>query len=374
MADGATAVLALRDAACGLNGVFHLEGATGEPEENRPEYTVVYPHIGQDVPMPRWVADEENGDMPAGRAESFMLMQYNALAEAVQDPLTRLKIAYVRLWAANAGLFDPASNAEAFFCRYNQSRMATAAEAAALHGMNIADDVVNAANQWADERRKDFADMVCLVAFMFRQRGHHYMADLEQRYIQLWKNCQRDEENPGLAWVHIATHALHAVYPIRLDEFWKFCVENSYCRGALKKRYHCAPAGAALWPALETAWTDLAAAVPGVTDRMQQVKADLDEALAQARAHRWAGSVNRNRYNAPAITVPEERVAALAAVALSMLRVFTPDHELTRSEALKRTARNAPIIGGVISSGVREATRLPSYGQLLLGASADVIN
>lgn len=353
--------------------MFHLEGATGEPEEDNAAYTVIYPVPEPDQSLSRFLAEESGSDIAPDIAESFILLQYNALADGVPDQLTRLKIGYMRLWAANAGLLYPGVDPSTHHCRYNQCRVASADEMTQLEEVDLSPGVAEAAVKWAVAHRKDFVDMTCLVAFIFRQRGHHFMGDLEQRYSQLWRNCQRDEDSPDLAWVNIATHSLHAVFPDALDNFWRHCVENSLCRGALKKRFNCAPAGAALWPALETAWNDLAAAVPGVINRMTDVKADLESAMLQVRSHRWAGSVNRNRYAAPLIDISEEKVAAVAAVALSMLKVFSPDHELTRSEALKRTARNAPIIGGVISSGVREATRLPAYGKLLIGMSeADV--
>lgn len=42
---------------------------------------------------------------------------------------------------------------------------------------------------------KRFTDAVCMVAYVFRARGHHYMDTYEEVYDRLWKNMKytRDE-------------------------------------------------------------------------------------------------------------------------------------------------------------------------------------
>ena len=196
------------------------------------------------------------------------------------------------------------------------------------------------------------------------------MNNLEERYNSLWRAYQRDEDSPAMRWVDIATHALHAIFPDTLDDFWVNACQLGLVRRALVKRLNFAPAGAALWPTFATAYNDIKVATPGVSDKFNQVRDNLEQALTEVAGHRWAGSVNRNRYGAPAISVPGEGVALLASTVQALGRVFAPEHELLSSHAINRVACNAPIISGVILQGVREATKRIAYGVKLLALDA----
>ena len=95
------------------------------------------------------------------------------------------------------------------------------------------------------EFAKKFINMVSIVAYFYRIRGHHFLADFAARYVAVWRKCQYTEDHPGLDWEKISSDALTCIYPDDLDVFWIHAASNQMCSGTLAKRLNSAPAGAA---------------------------------------------------------------------------------------------------------------------------------
>jgi hypothetical protein len=208
--------------------------------------------------------------------------------------------------------------------------------------------------------------MVCAVAYMFRVRGHHYLQEMETKYVNLWKKCLKGEDNPGLSWEVIAHDALHAIIPSVLDEFWQRCVAQGHVAGALIKRFDSAPAGVAAVRAVFAGSQDLQMAVPGIRERFADHFNDLDTIMATLRANRWAGSINRRYYNAVAVEFDEQKFGAIASVVYHALEAFAANSPLLKSNALIRVANNAPITGGLVSRSIATAASDPALVKSML--------
>lgn len=291
----------------------------------------------------------------------FLYNNYNHLRTVIapSDPaLTEeisYKIAYLRTLAVKESLIDLQGNEEDHHCLH-EDRINLAANVA------VDDAFKNAMNGvlTADVKkglRERFTNMVCLVAYIFRVRGHHYMDGFDAKYSALWRKCLYNEDDPGLPWKYIAVHSFHAIYPDKLDEFWHNAVENGECSGTMRKRYDCAPAGVAGLFALKKGIDDLCTAFSAIKVSHAAPLAELNRLYNIVHENRWAGSVNRMYYGAPLLEYDESALATLGALIVGALKAFSPNAPLIQSYALKRIANNAPIVTGVMENILEKAVQ-----------------
>lgn len=95
--------------------------------------------------------------------------------------------------AAINGLYRPGETPSVVHCTYNEAKIADDTIMQEAKAIVIDDAIAKAARGWLKKHVEDFCDIVCLVAFMFRQRGHHYIEDMDERYKTMWRRCERDE-------------------------------------------------------------------------------------------------------------------------------------------------------------------------------------
>jgi hypothetical protein len=187
-----------------------------------------------------------------------------------------------------------------------------------------------------------------MVAYMFRVRGHHFLDDMDARYEALFVRCLRKIEEKPAAWKLVARNAFHAIMPDVLDNFWKHCVEHSFCSGALMKRFDSAPAGASGVLALQKGVTDISLVLPGAFRIVQEQVGELDNIVKQCRDNRWGMSVNHRYYGVPRIRVDEAAIGVLASVTMGVYNQLAPGAELKNAPSLQRLAKLAPVTGGAI--------------------------
>jgi len=348
-----------------LNGECFVAGDSGEREEVLNHRRVIFP---PGCPHAREASPGQPVVIPQQHAAMFVKVNYHYLRQVcptVPAP-TCAKIAFLRFLAARYGLISPAFRTATFFVRYNEAVQYSLLDILALN--------MPATNEYqvgltADVRRSlmgDFSNMACCVAYMFRVRGHHWVADMDENYKGLWAKCLKDTDNPGLDWQYIAHHALHAIMPIVLDDYWKVCKDEGRVAGALVKRFDSAPAGVAAIRAVYVGAADLRMCLPAIENKLKDQFKHLDELVALLRANRWAGSINRRFYNAPEIDFDEQKFGAIASVVLQALNTFASNSQLTKSRALQRVANNAPITGGIVSRGIATAATDPSLVKAML--------
>jgi hypothetical protein len=189
---------------------------------------------------------------------------------------------------------------------------------------------------------------------------------MEAKYVGLWKKCLKSEDNPGLTWKVIAHDALHAIFPVVLDNYWQKVVTDGMVAGALAKRFDSAPAGVAAIRAVYTGSQDLCMAIPGMRDRFKSHFDKLDEMIDNMRVNRWAGSINRRYYGAGRLDFDEHEFGAIASVVYHALNTFAADSPLLKSNALKRVKDNAPITGGIMGRNIATAVQDPALARSML--------
>ena len=141
---------------------------------------------------------------------------------------------------------------------------------------------------------------------------------------------------------YFSCNAIHAIYPDTLDAIWSDAIRTGKCRRPLALRFNSACAGMAGVEALRAGINDLKGAFPKMAELLATHEQSLVEIEKQIEGKRWAGSVNHNFYNQPAIIFDESKLGAAAAFVLKSLEVCS-NAPLANSPALKRIAKQAPI-------------------------------
>lgn len=208
--------------------------------------------------------------------------------------------------------------------------------------------------------RDHTTDIVCMVAFMFRQRGHHFLDDFQERYENIWQRCRYDPaviNNMG-GWRMVSTVGVHAIFPIVLDTFYVNSVGANRCNGALKKRVDVAAAGTAIVKVVIQGYNDLSMVFPNVGNRVPGAVQYLDQlkaAFAGADG-RWLASVNKHYYGvANPLRVDESILAPIASAIAGAYDSLSTGGTLQTSPALKRVANQAPIVKAVLGRAAQRA-------------------
>jgi hypothetical protein len=297
----------------------------------------------------------------------WYLMSFTG-ANAIPARICR-KITYLRVHALCKGFGDPVRNTAAHNVRYSDITLVandyevevidTAQAPPVMVARTAADDIPNWMDDdaWRAATKKKVTNMICMVAYFMRIRGHHWTIDSDDRYAAIWRLCLYDEDNPGLDWQYIAHHAYHFIYPDVLDDFWTDSCSRKTCAGTLEKRYNSAAAGTAVIGAVFNGAMDIGIVFPKVRDLIPEAYAELERCQLVLDGHRWAGSINRRFYGGPPMTVDEQAIGALAATILGGLSAVAGAAPLRNSPALNRAARNAPITGSLITRIITEAAK-----------------
>jgi len=214
-----------------------------------------------------------------------------------------------------------------------------------------------------DTIRDQFGNIVCMLAFVFRSRGHHYLPTYESIYRRLWSSCGQNPDQMICTFQELFTIGLHAIYPIILDDFWIFCVRNGYCSGSLKKRLDCAAAGSAFVYALYNGLNDILTVFPKLREDNLEPFTRLKTFYERLHQLRWIGSINHTFYGSTRETIDENLFSALASIVVGVYREFVPQSPLLSSLSLQRIGNNAPLVGGVIGTALRALTRSEKFQQ-----------
>lgn len=358
-----------------INGSNYLGLEEGETLKKHGAYTVGFP---PDIPSANNPLDKT--ELTVAQALSFLSV--NASICRILDPtmtvLTALVIAYHRLLAVVAGLISPHFRPDDYFTEYVEAttitveqRNKTMADARAVAEVEVRNQLTP---QIKADIRKTFTDRVCLVAFVFRARGHHWMNTIDDLFNRVWSKTRHAANTLHITWSQISRDALHAIYPVILDRFWTESVRQGHCNGALAKRVDVAPAGFAGPHVLMQGLTDLLMIAPGISNRVVDAVAYLRTLLAFANGHRYNGSVNARYYGALRGSVDEKRLGAIAATILAALENLTDNAPLGESPALKRIANNAPITGAVLGRAIGQISQRTEVVDTLLIAPIPVNN
>jgi hypothetical protein len=350
------AVLTLSDD--DLNGECFILGAEGEVEELIEKNEVIF------APGTPTAAEGTVGTKVAfsnEQANEFILINVAHSVAAGRNARDAAIVAYIRFLAARNGLISPDFSTAGHNVRYNHAVRVSAQDAERLVGEITSnregrDALIATLTEGAKKNcRKFFSDIVCCVAYIFRVRGHHYRDDILDRYSSLWARCLHKDAELPVSWELLATDALHAIMPDVLDGYWRGCVENARCAGALIKRFDSAPAGVAGVLALQRGVADVQMTFPAIFDTVPDAASAFREVVDQVSTSRWGGSINCRFYGVRRIRVDEGKIGALASVVMGIYEQLAPDSKLRDSPALRRLAEAAPATGGAIGMAARRA-------------------
>lgn len=384
-----------------FNGDAYLAGAAGEREEYLNNRVVVAP--------PGMPFDQGAVFNPGDPVHQEYLDLFNRLnywyyvrqvvdrpapvggVQGIREPdpalATRIrKIAYVRSIAARMGHYHYEGTTAGHHTRYAEYINLTWAtmqrfarnifenativitdRASALAAILPIPNVV-ADREWRNRYRNKHLNVVCIVAYFFRVRGHHWIAEMDDRYKAVWRKCLYDEDSPGLDWQYLAHDALHAIFPDDLDNIWTHAAANQHCAGALVKRINSMPAGVAIVAAINAGMSDLQLLVPRALEYVRPAVTHMEALNNQIANNRYAGSVNRRLYDAPDVQPNETILGPLAAIIMASLDSFASNSPLLRSAALRRVANNSPMTGGMIGRMVNTAVKSEMAAEIFLPA------
>jgi hypothetical protein len=382
-----------------FNGDTYLVGSSGEREEYLNSRVVAVP---QSMPFNRGTPYDRSNPTHNEYLDLFYRINYHfmvhatvqrpaqpAAGVAIRVPAANLainlrKIAYVRTLSARMSHYDYGSTAMAHHARYAEYRNFTWAGLQTFMREYLEDNTLGISNldearaiipqvadhaadaQWRSAYRQKHLNVVCLVAYMFRARGHHWLTEMDDRYKAVWRKCLYDEENPGVEWEYLAHNALHAIFPDDLDAIWQEAADNDCCAGALIKRYESMPAGVAVIAAVNAGVSDLKLLLPRAFDYVPEAMQHLVDLNRTVGQNRHAGSVNRRLYNAPEVRVDEVKLAPLASIIVAGLKQLVTDSPLLKSKALARVANNAPMTGAMIGKMVNTALKSDAAAEIFL--------
>jgi hypothetical protein len=357
-----------------MNGDFYVVGQQGEVEEALDHRLVYVPDT--DVGLFPF-ANAVTG-APADRLAALKRIQrgnfWKLLGITGEHAVTVLqakRIAFLRAQAICRSLGDTGDNPADHNVKYNDLTI-VAGVLACTRGLNAAgvvEDVAefdgfnrdipdwNVDEPWRRSARKKMTNMICVIAFFMRTRGHHWTPDTNDRYAVVWRRCLYQEDNPDLEWRFIAHHAFHFLYPDVIDAFWKNAIDKAFCAGTLAKRYDSFAAGTAIIGACSAGADDVCVLFPTLRGIIQGSFVELDRCRRALQGHRWAGCINRRFYGGEELVADEKALGPLAATILGALESLASTSHLRESRALARVAQNAPITGALVANLIRAASQ-----------------
>lgn len=193
-----------------------------------------------------------------------------------------------------------------------------------------------------------FCDVVCMVAFVFRSKGHHYTDKLENVYSNLWRKTTFGEKAFPTSWKTVATTALHCIKPTHLEKFWEKCCNKSCISGALKKRYDTAAAGTSGAKLVISGVEQIKLMAPQLLAPASDQVAYVMELKKEFGNDKLKGSINARYYGKDGMSIDESRLSILANVIIEVSKKLSSQSTVAEAPSLKRIASIAQIAGGIM--------------------------
>lgn len=357
-----------------VNGDILIIERAGDTYDDTAAYVVTLPSDFPDA------ADAVNFDhIVYTRAQvtaMLMINCYNINAAVPEITLAQAaELAYIRFLCVKYKLMSSRYVATNYHCDYNQcvKLAGDRTDTASILGDNANGipraskaDVQAAllATLTADHMtkvNKSFTNLVCLVAYMFRTRAHHFLPDMAKRYAELWAKTATGKYAFVNTFEKLATVGLHAVMPFILDNFWTNKAENDKCDVILKLRVNCACAGTALIPVLDQGLRDILTVFPQVENVMQDEIKYVKDMEAHLTTHRWDHGINARFYNADTERIDEKQTGAIGALIRAAVTQLAPGTDLENSRALARAAKLAPITGAALGLALKNYVKSDKF-------------
>lgn len=220
---------------------------------------------------------QRNAPLVLSGAESgtFMTDQFVYLRDVCAIPVAEIpdaslyEICLLRFLCYKHKLISPAINTADYHVIYNDCKVSDpqvqGSRLALLRAAPAYGNRETALATWMNANRayvrmiiNGFSNMVCTVAYVFRQKGHHFISggDYAECYQRIWAKVDKGNTPLHTSWEHRATIALHAIIPCVLDGYWTLCTHEGRISPPLQLRYNVPAAGTAAVFALVVGWQD----------------------------------------------------------------------------------------------------------------------
>lgn len=284
-----------------------------------------------------------------------------------------VELAYFRFLAVKYRLVSPQYLPENFRVRYNQcvvlanssSNNVSANDEHTLPAIRKAElqAAMAAVLTHVNKERYNsiFINLVCMLAYMFRTRGHHYNASMNDKYNDIWRKTASNTVVLLNVWENIMTVGLHAIIPVVLDSFWEVMIKQDKVDPILELRFLSAAAGTALFPVLQKGMSDLLVVFPQAKLLLQNEIEYVEGICLDLKRDRWAHSINATYYGANRGRFDEAKTGAVGALIKAVLDAIVPGTDLTNSEALKRAAKLAPITGSALGVALKSYIKSEAF-------------
>jgi hypothetical protein len=205
---------------------------------------------------------------------------------------------------------------------------------------------------------EQYAAMTYLV---FRQHGHHYKQEFDQKYNTLWKATTIDSSSkyPGHELVHRV--AIHSFGVKCLHEMFFENIKDGKLAETFIDRQDVAPSGTAVvatcWASFELMkslpiWDDLNSAYMKQIAELEQQAKKLKNAEDAIKYHRNARLFGKNRF-----TLDVTIAHALAPVAKGFIVSLGTESDLSKQRALDKRANQNPLIVMTVTSVIDKVIR-----------------
>jgi len=205
---------------------------------------------------------------------------------------------------------------------------------------------------------QQYAAMTYLV---FRQHGHHYKTEFDNKYNVLWRATTIDSSPmyPGNEIVH--RNAIHSFGVKALHLKFYQNINLSKLADTFVDRQDVAPAGTAVVATCNAA-IELMKALPVWTQMYGAYKVQIDELSIQAKKLKNAEQAIRYHKNARLFGVQRyqldlEIAQSLAPIAKGFIESLGPEADLSRQKALDKRAQQNPLVAALVSSVINKVTR-----------------
>lgn len=359
-----------------LNGECFVLGASGEGEQKDPSLLF---HISEEFLKDFQQGSRYDQQSDTGKQHMQALLEetYKVNVAMLLEDDVKLaaedarKVAYFRMLMLRDGLIEYADSPADHHCRYTLVEVYKKGQHNGLLQKHAAEIQTKIDDKIRKKMRLLLTNAICMVAYVFRVRGHHYIAGMDELYNNLFRRTLSGEDTFMLSWKLFARETVKVIFPDSLDRFWRQTIDEGKVAGTLVKRFDSLPAGSAGVGALYKGLVDLRNVFPVYIEKHQESFDYIEGIVRQIQDERWCGSINHSFYNQRLITVNESRIQQLAAVVLGALNTLAPQSPLRNSAALKRLADNSPLTGAFVTQMLMNAARKAGENtKMLIGPDA----
>lgn len=342
-----------------INGDLFVSNDAGEADEFTPKNAVLFPRD-----WPQDIKEMVQYNPTISQVRTFTALNWNALNNVVNDATLRAKVVFLRFTASRMGMMHPNFDKQRNRVRYNEAVYVSQAQQDAVDidssfsAFNSAFDAMPASHKIGIQ--KQFSNIIGIVGIMFRGRGHHYLDEMAERYEALWaknRNAPQDLFKRN-EWAHVATTALHAIFPQILDRALVDYASRGLICNPFILRHDGPCAGTAVWYATYAGVANVQT-IAGTKNKilLEQINI-LNGVMRTLKANRWHGGINRNFYGGQALDVDIKSIQELVAAVRGMVEPAEVQSTLKDSKALTRTAKQSPIVSAIwtaLSNAILEA-------------------